>query len=205
MNSKLLPIVIVILILALSLSTIDIPCTSYAATTNPASLKINIGPSSVLADNNSYNCIYIQLIDSTGKPARALSDTILSLSSSLINIGTVDSVITLSKGNTYATANFYSTLTSGTTMITASATGYSTVQAAITTVTPIPSAIAVFGFPNILPADGGTYPAIMVQLQDSSGSPQRAPAGGVNVTLICSETDVGTVSPSVVTIPYESK
>ena len=40
----------------------------------------------------------------------------------------------------------------------------------------------------------------MVQLQDSSGSPARAPQGGVQVTLSCSDTNrVGTVDP-VVTI-----
>jgi hypothetical protein len=39
----------------------------------------------------------------------------------------------------------------------------------------------------------------MVQLQDSSQSPARAPQGGVQVTLSCSDSTVGTVTP-VVTI-----
>lgn len=175
---------------------------SSASTSGPSRLSIYTGPNSVLADNSIYNCIFVQLQDSSGQPARALQDTTISLSSSLTNIGIADPSITILKGDTYASANFYSTLTSGTTTITASVTGFSTVQAALTTITPIPSAIAVFGFPSTLPADGGTYPAIMVQLQDSSGSPQRAPPNGVNVTLSCSDTDVGDVTPSVVTIPY---
>jgi hypothetical protein len=175
---------------------------SSASTSGPSRLSIYTGPNSVLADNSIYNCIFVQLQDSSGQPARALQDTTISLSSSLTNIGIADPSITIPKGDTYASANFYSTLTSGTTTITASVTGFSTVQAALTTITPIPSAIAVFVFPSTLPADGGTYPAIMVQLQDSSGSPQRAPPNGVNVTLSCSDTDVGDVTPSVVTIPY---
>ncbi len=66
----------------------------------------------------------------------------------------------------------------------------------MTTIGPIPSAIAVYGFPSTLPADGNTYEAIMLQLQDSSGNPARAPQGGVQVTLSCSDTSIGTVSPT---------
>ena len=146
------------------------------------------------ADDNAYNCIFVQLLDSTGRPARAEDDTTISLASETTIVGTVDPTITIAKGETYGSANFYSTLTSGSTQITASATGYTSVHASIKTITPIPSAIAVYAFPSTLPADGGMYPAIMVQLQDSQGNPQRAPVGGVEVILSSSKTDVGTVS-----------
>ena len=99
-------------------------------------LKIYVAPTSVLADNNVYNCVFVQLLDSSGQPFRALQDTTISLSSSLTNIGTVDPTITILKNATYASANFYTTLNPGTTTISASATGYATVQATITTVTP---------------------------------------------------------------------
>lgn len=201
MLKKMTAITITILILTSAFLVLN-QNTSFASTNGPSSLSIYTGPNSVPADNSIYNCIFVQLLDSSGHPARAIQDTTISLSSSLVNIGTVDSSITVPAGDTYASANFYSTLTSGTTTITASVTGFSTVTATLTTITPIPSTIAVFGFPSTLPADGGTYPAIMVQLQDSSGLPQRAPPNGVNVTLSCSETDVGEVTPSVVTIPY---
>ena len=174
--------------------------TSLAATTDPSKLKIFIGPTSVLADNNTYNCIFVQLQDSTNKPARALQDTTISLSSSLTSIGRVDPSITITKGETYASANFSSTFSPGTTSITASATGYATVQSSIITIGPIPSSVAVYGFPSTLPSDGGSYNAIMVQLQDSSGIPAKAPRGGVLVGLSCSNTTIGTVSPNV-TIP----
>jgi hypothetical protein len=172
--------------------------TSLAATTDPASLKIYMGPTSVLADNNTYNCIFVQLQDSTGKPARALLDTTISLSSSLTNIGTVESSITIPKGAAYGSANFCSTFSPGTTAISASATGYATVQASISTVGPIPNAVAIYGFPSTLPADNKTYNAIMVQLQDSNGSPAKAPKGGVSVALSCSDTfKVGNVTDNV--------
>jgi hypothetical protein len=169
--------------------------TSVASTSDPAKLNILTGPPSVLADNNTYNCIFVQLQDSSGQPARALQDTTISLSSSLTNIGTVDLSIVISKGSTYASANFNTTFSPGTTVISASATGYATVLSSITTIGPIPSAISVYGFPSTLPADGNSYDAIMVQLQDSSGSPARAPQGGVQVILSCSDTTVGTVTP----------
>ena len=172
---------------------------SLAATTDPAKLKIFLGPTSVLADNNTYNCIFVQLQDTSGKPARALEDTAISLSSSLINIGTVDSSITIPEGATYASASFSSTFSPGTTVISASATGYTTVQSSMSTVGPIPNAVAIYGFPSTLPADGNTYNSIMVQLQDSSGSPAKAPKGDVQVTLSCSDTvNVGTVTQNVV-------
>ena len=186
-----------ILIIVLSTLIVFNQTSSFVAASDPTNLKIYIGPTSVLADNSTYNCIFVQLQDSAGKPARALEDTLISLSSSLTTIGTVDPSVTIPKGATYISANFKSTFAPGTTSIAAAATGFSTVQSTITTIGPIPSAIAVYGFPSTLPADGGSYDAIMVQLQDSSGSPAKAPKQGIQVTLSSSNTNVGTVTPSV--------
>jgi hypothetical protein len=189
---------ILILVFASSMFLIINNNTSYAAPTDPANLKIFVGPTSVLADNNTYNCIFVQLQDSTGKPARALQDTTISLSSSLTNIGTVNPSIIVPKGATYASASFSSTFSPGTTAISASATGYANVQASIVTIGPIPNAVAIYGFPSTLPADGNTYNAIMVQLQDLIGSPAKAPKGGVLVTLSCSDGKVGNVTQNVI-------
>ena len=108
--------------------------TSLASTNIPSKLIIYTGPTSVLADNNIYNCIIVQLQDSNGQPSRALQDTTISLSSSLTNIGTVDPSIVILKGGTYASANFKTTFSPGTTIISASATGYATVQASMSTI-----------------------------------------------------------------------
>ena len=143
---------------------------------------------------------FVQLQDFTGQPAKALQKTIISLSSSLTNIGAVDSSIIILKGAAYASASFNTTFTPGATTISASATGFATVQTTMTTIGPIPSAIAVYGFPSILPADGNEYQALMIQLQDSSGNPTKSPQGGIQVTLSSSNTSIGIVTP-VVTIP----
>jgi hypothetical protein len=189
-----------ILIIVLSAFIVFNQTNSIVAAEAPTNLKLYIGPTSVLADNSTYNCIFVQLQDSAGKPARALQDTLISLSSFSTTIGTVDPSVIIPKGATYISANFKSTFAPGSTSIAAAATGFSTVQSTITTIGPIPSAIAVYGFPSTLPADGGSYDAIMVQLQDSSGSPAKAPKQGIQVTLSSSNTNIGTVSPSV-TIP----
>lgn len=159
----------------------------------PSKLKVYVGPSKVLADRGVYESILVQLQDSTNKPARALEDIVVSLSSSRTDIGSVDPSITIRSGETCASAQFYSTYTPGSTTITAVASGYDTGYATMTTVGPIPSKLAVYFFPPTLPSDNGTYESIVVQLQDSYGSPALAPLGDVNATLSSSDTDVGTV------------
>ncbi len=188
-----------LLILTLTISALVVinQNTSLASLSDPVSLKICAYPPNILADNKTYNCIYVQLIDSSGKPARALENTIISLASFDINIGTVDPTLTILKNTTYATASFTATFSPGTAQISASANGYSTVQTSLTTIAPFPCNVAVYGVPSTLPADGGTYSAIMVQLQDSDGTPAIAPRGGVFVALSSSNTTIGTVTPNV--------
>jgi len=198
MLKKIIAISITILILTSAFLVFNQNISS-ALTNNPSKLKIYIGPTSVLADNNTYNCVFVQLQDSSGQPTRALQDTAISLSSSAAGIGTVDQTTTIPKNATYASANFTSTFIPGTTTVTATASGYATVQASITTIGPFPYTTAVYGFPSILPADGGNYSAIMVQLQDSSGSPARAP-NDVQISLFCSNAMAGTVTSNI-TIP----
>jgi hypothetical protein len=166
----------------------------------PTQLGIYVGPSSVPADNGTYRCVFIQLQDANGNPVRAQQDTNISLSSSQTEVGTVDSVITVPAEATFVAANFYASFTSGTTSIAAAATGYATVKAQVTTVGPKPYTIAVYGFPATLPADGEVYESIMVQLQDENKAPAKAPKGGTQVFLSCSNSTVGNVLSSV-TIP----
>ncbi|MEM1539648.1 MAG: hypothetical protein QXK33_04480, partial [Candidatus Bathyarchaeia archaeon] len=163
----------------------------------PSKLKVFIGPPKVLADNNAYKVIFVQLLDAKGAPARAKTDIKISLSSSNTYVGSVDPEVTIRAGETYAVARFNSTFTPGTTTITASASGFATEQATITTVGPVPHKLVVYCLPPTLPADGRRYPAIVVQLQDSSGTPAKAPIGGVRVTLSSSNTTVGAVDSYV--------
>jgi hypothetical protein len=186
----------VILILTIGFSIVNLD-TFYASANYPTKLCLLTGSPSVLADNSTYQCIFVQLQDSNGKITRSQQDITIGLSSSLTIVGTVDSSIIIPKGKTFASANFTTTFYPGTTTISASATAFATVLSTITTVGPVPSKIGVYGFPSNLPSDGNSYPSIMVQLQDSTGAPARAPQGGVQIALTCSDTSVGTVTPSV--------
>jgi hypothetical protein len=197
MSKKLLITLMITLIICPVLLIGDASSNTLAT---PTQLGIYVGPPSVPADNGTYKCVFVQLQDADGKPARAQENTVISLSSSRTEIGTIDSTITIPAGATFGAANFYASFTSGTTSIAAAATGYATVQAQVTTVGPKPYTIAVYGFPATLPADGEAYESIIVQLQDYNKAPARAPKGGTQVFLSCSNTVVGDVTPSV-TIP----
>jgi hypothetical protein len=193
-TKKLLTTLIISLII---ISALSIGTVSSETINQPSQLKLTISPPSLPSDNATATCIYIQLQDANGQPARAEKDTTISLSSSSTEIGVANPTLTIKSGDTFASANFSTTFTPGTTVITAAATGYETVQSPITTVGPKPYTVAVYGFPSLLPADGRSYQAVMVQLQDSTGSPAKAPNGGTKVTLSCSNTTVGDVTSSV--------
>ena len=188
---------LLVLLLVSSQTLLNLCTLPVYAAEPPSKLKIYVNPPSVLADKGDYEIILIQLQDSKNAPARALEDTNISLSSSQTNIGRVDPQITIPEGSTQATAKFHTTYTPGTTKITAAATGYLTVEASVITVGPIPSTLAVYGFPPTLPADGGAYEALVVQLQDASGSPAKAPLEAVQVALSSSNNTVAAVVPSV--------
>jgi hypothetical protein len=188
---------LLVLLLVSSQTLLNLCTLSVYAAEPPSKLKIHVAPPSVPADKGDYEIVLIQLQDSKNEPARAPEDTNISLSSSQTNIGTVDHLITIPKGSTKATAKFHTTYTPGTTEITAASTGYMTVEASVTTVGPIPSTLAVYGFPPVLPADGGAYEALVVQLQDASGSPARAPLESVQVALSSSNNTIAAVVPSV--------
>jgi hypothetical protein len=187
----------ILLVLSLASSIIIITQSNSAFAAEPVKLKIYIGPNKVPADNSIHECIFVQLQDSNGRPARALEDTIISLSSSLTSVGTVDPTITIQMGETFAVAKFDSTFTPGSTTIVATASGFATVQATMTTIAPVPNKLALYGFPPVIPADGSPYEALVVQLQDSSGNPAKAPLGGVAVTLFSSDEEVATAATSV--------
>ncbi len=197
MIKKTLVATTILFMLIISASALIVPASAATVSTAPL-LKIFASPTTLLADNQVYSVVFVQIQNSKGVPIRATEDTVISLTSSLTNIGTIDPSVTILKGSTYAVADFYTTFTPGSTTITAASSGYITVQASITTTGPIPSALAVYGFPITLPADGKTYNALVVQLQDSSGSPAPAPVEGIEVTLSSSNSTIAAVDPKVI-------
>jgi hypothetical protein len=189
--------IVILLVLAISQVVFTQSILASAATSGTPQLKIDAGPTSVLADNREYRVISVQLLDAKGVPARAQQDITVRLSSSQTDVGTVDSTVTIAKGETQTSANFFTTYTPGSTTITAAATGYMTVTTTVTTIGPIPSALAVYGFPSLLPADGNSYDAVVVQLQDSTGAPAKAPKEGLQISLSSASAAIVTVDSTV--------
>jgi hypothetical protein len=190
-------LIAVLFVLSLTSLIITITQSNSAFAVDPVKLQIYIGPNKVPADNSIYDCVFVQLQDSGGRPVRALEDTTISLSSSLTSVGTVDPTITIQTGETFTVAKFDSTFTPGSTTIAATASGFSTVQATMITIAPVPNKLALYGFPSVVPADGSPYEALVVQLQDSSGNPAKAPLGGVVVTMFSSDEEIAIASTSV--------
>jgi hypothetical protein len=143
----------------------------------------------------------VQLLYSSGNPARAIQYTSVSLSSSKTSIGTIDDYVTIPPGDTYGVAKFQSTDTAGTTTITGAISGFTTVQATITTTTVgvTPTKLAVFCSPSALPADNESYQAVQVQLQDSQGRPTVS-SEDVQINAFSSSPSVGTIN-EILTIP----
>jgi hypothetical protein len=169
----------------------------------PSKLAVYISPSAIPNDGGSHNVVFVQLQDVAGNPCPAPADGVgISLSSSNTTVGTVNSAVTIAAGTHFIRTWFKSTTTVGTTLVTATASGYASGSAAITTVVPsnsptklyIPSAV------RKLPADDAINDYVVsVQLQDATGNPATAPSP-VNVSLSSSNTFVGTVTPSSINI-----
>ncbi|MCS7115790.1 MAG: carboxypeptidase regulatory-like domain-containing protein [Nitrososphaerota archaeon] len=168
---------------------------------DPTKLKVYIGPSKVPAEGITYSAVAVQLLDSKDKIVKTYSDLTISLSSSNTAVGTISETVVIPSGETYAVADFKSTYRSGSTTITAAAADLESSKETISTVGPIPSKLAVYCVPSSLPADNNRYAAVIVQLQDSGGTPAKDPEGNVSVNLFSSKPEVGTVDAKVV-IPY---
>jgi hypothetical protein len=170
---------------------------------SPYRLALYLGPPKVPADGTIYNQVLIQLQDSSGRATQSNTTTTIMLSSSATDIGGIQPTATILPGETSTTVEFNSTYKSGSTMITAAATNLASAQQSVTTVGPVPSKLAVYCTPSSLPADDQSYGAIVVQLQDSSGTPAYDPIGSVTAYLFSSKPDAGNVN-STLTIPFGS-
>jgi hypothetical protein len=114
----------------------------------------------------------------------------VTLSSTNPSVGTVASPVIISQGSTYERTWFSPTYTAGTTSIKAAASGSRT----MTTTGIIPAQLSVYSALPKVPATGGSYSIVVVQLQDAEGNPAQTPSGGVGISLWSSNPQVGTVS-----------
>lgn len=159
----------------------------------PYQLAVILGPALLLANGGSYVTSAVELQDAGGNPAKAASSITASLASSNVEVGAVTQVVVIPTGKSYSFFSFQSTLTPGTTQITASTPGYVSGQTVITTVPLAESALALYRAP-LIRADATTQDSLVVQLQDSSGLPVKADLP-VSISLTSSDPSVIRVQP----------
>lgn len=169
-------------------------------------LKVFAAPEVILSQaGQNQGLVYVELQDDTGLPAKAATDTTVQLSSSdPLIVGLASNAMTIPAGQIFGTVNYLLPSTSlGTATINAFSTGFASGNDAIKVVAPagpVPCCkIVLQGIlnPTTLPADGKGYAALELLLEDSTGGPVRAPAGGLSVQLSSSKDTVVSVDSTV--------
>jgi hypothetical protein len=179
------------------LSSTTLSMLSFGPSAN--TLKVLFAPPTLIS-GGSYTAITVGLIDnSTGQPARAPENTIVDLASKISSVGQVQASVTIPAGQTYARATFTTSQINGSTLITASASNYTSANGILTLVKPAAAKLALYAVPNFVQGNGLSYGNIVVQLQNIAGLPEKTDAN-VQVQLAIGNSTVGSVSPQV-TIP----
>jgi len=187
----------------LSLAVLFQPAFAAAAEgVHPSRLAVYFSPPTLPADGKSYMCVYVQIQDFDGFPVPAPSNVTVTLTSSNLDVGCVEGEIVIDEGETFAAALFNTTRKPGLTIITASASGFISGYAALTTVNPSgaspPFKLNVYA-QSLMPSKAGLNGTLAVQAAGSNELPlplQR----DVKVTLTSSNTTVLDV-PLYVVIP----
>ncbi|MFQ5941303.1 MAG: hypothetical protein ACE5KA_06370 [Nitrososphaerales archaeon] len=157
-------------------------------------------PSILPPDNHGHQAIVIQYQDDNNAPyipRRGEPDVLLT--SSDIQVGTVEDTVEFAESRHYALAIFTTEFVVGDATITASQTGYRSAQVEIEVDGPEARELAIAQIPSIMEADGLDHDAIVVRLNDESKEPVPAPRD-TRVELRSSDTDIVIVDP-VLTIP----
>lgn len=165
----------------------------------PTSLQIAQMPGIILANNAVSGSVMVGLFDERGRPAPAQQDVLFHLSSSNPDIVSIQSTETIPAGKSYARVEAHPTNRPGTATITAQAPGFAAGSVEFKTVgTTGDSSQYKLGVSTVpkLPADGRTYDAVFVQLQDSNGNPVPA-ASDVHAVLSLSSSLAGSIQEKV--------
>ena len=170
-----------LLLLAVFLVSAFLPAVSVQVATAaaPATISVRIVPSTLPADGQAYPALYISLVDPSGLPSAALTNVTVYLSNSAPAVGTVlNSSVVIGFGKEYAIAYFQTTPTSGSTVITATATGYTAGTATLTTsqARGFPSSIILTPVPSQINSTTTSSRSgiLIVEFQDPAGQPAKA-------------------------------
>jgi len=167
----------------------------------PNTLRVSFAPPQLFSDGKAYPSITVGLVDnSTGQPARAPVNTIVNLASTIASVGQVEPSVTIPAGQTFARATFSTFAVNGSTLITASASNYTSANATLVLVTKAATNLGVYTSPKMILGDGQPYSSIVVQLQDSKGNPEKTDVP-ITVRLSILNSSVGSIPQQVVISP----
>jgi hypothetical protein len=159
---------------------------------------VSPSPPIINADGETHQIIVIELQTENGQPYLAPRDTPIHLTTSNINIGTIDEFITIREGESYAKANFMTKQASGITIITASSPGYVTGNEYLqVSQSNYEARLVVYTSPNSQPMVTGENGKVVVQIIDSLGEPLIT-SEDVDVTLTSSNHSICTVIQDLV-------
>ena len=166
-------------------------------------LALFVGPNPILANHGSYSSVVVSLLNDTGYPTVNSTSIAVTITSSDVGIGNFSSItFSIAKGTNFGSTKITSTFLVGSTTLTASAHNLLPVQTSLSTVGAVPAKVIVQVISQDVPADGGTYPALKLTLENALGQPAIAPAN-VPVFVQSSMTDVAQVS-AIAVIPQGS-
>jgi hypothetical protein len=176
------------------------------ATVGATSVTVTIVPPRLPADGQTYPAIVVTLTGANSNPTVSLTNTVVYLTASTSNVGSLPASVTIPAGRSFVIANFTTTTTPGETIITASSPGLTTSSQALQTITTsgYPSQIVVFASPSTLLArpagQASDQGVLIVELVDNQGLPAKVPAGfpnGVPVQLTSSNQGVVNVTQKI--------
>ena len=132
------------------------------------------------------------------------SDLVVTISSSNSQIGSVPTSLTIPAGQSFAATTFSPSFLAGNSVVTASASGYLSGSASVSTVGPVPRRLVLSIAPALLSDTNGTNATMSIQLQDNNSQTPALAASPVNVIVTSSNSSVVEPVSTLVTIPAGS-
>jgi hypothetical protein len=190
------------------LKTVELDNTLTTVTPSgfPSKLKVFVSPSEYLPRSDA-GVVRVEVVDDAGLPSKAISNIPVQITSSNSSIASLDeSTLVIPQGSIYVSGTLHTSGT-GSAVIAASSTGYSSGTALLTVDKPCTNACGAYQIslklvPAVLPTDGQLYSALEVGLETQSGTPAVLSTDTV-VQLTSDQSEVASV-PSLVTIPANS-
>ena len=166
----------------------------------PNALNIQFSPDMLFSDGHSYGSIFVSLVDlTTGEPARAPVDTLVSLESNSSLPGVVQDTLMIPAGLTYARASISTSGLPGPELITATTGNYTSASGTIQLIAPAAKKLGLFASPSSIVADNKAYSNLVVELEDLQGNPQKTDVPVV-IQLDTPSAQFGSVTSNV-TVP----